>query len=87
MALWAFYFIFLRSLQGAGDFLVPMAITLASFLLVGIPLAWFLATRTSLGPTGIWIAQLASTVFSTTGTGLRLVTGRFGRPAPHSAAP
>ncbi|MFQ5416701.1 MAG: MATE family efflux transporter, partial [Myxococcota bacterium] len=34
LALWALYFPFLRSLQGAGDFLVPMAISLGTTFLV-----------------------------------------------------
>jgi putative MATE family efflux protein len=79
--LWAFYFVFLRSLQGAGDFLVPMAISLGGALLVALPLAWALSRHTSLGPTGIWIGQLASSVVVTTGTTIWLATGRWTRRA------
>ena len=82
--LWAFYFVFLRSLQGAGDFLVPMAISLGAALLVALPLAWALARHTSLGPTGIWTAQLASSVVVTTGTAIWMATGRWTRRAAQS---
>jgi Na+-driven multidrug efflux pump len=82
--LWAFYFVFLRSLQGAGDFLVPMAISLGAALLVALPLAWVLTRYTSLGPTGIWVAQLASSVVVTAGTVLWVATGRWTRRAAQS---
>jgi len=82
--LWAFYFVFLRSLQGAGDFLVPMAISLGASLLVALPLAWALTRHTSLGPTGIWIAQLASSAVVTTGTGIWMAAGRWTRRAARS---
>jgi putative MATE family efflux protein len=82
--LWAFYFPFLRSLQGAGDFLAPMAISLGATCLVAIPLAWLLTTTTSLGPTAIWISQLVGAFLVTAGTGLRLATGRWTRGASQS---
>jgi putative MATE family efflux protein len=81
---WAFYFVFLRSLQGAGDMLVPMVISLCSTLLA-IPLAIGLALHTELGRQGIWVAFLCASWFSTLGTGLRVATGRWARRASHSA--
>jgi len=83
---WSFYFVFLRSLQGAGDMLVPMAISLCSTLLA-IPLAITLSLYTDLGRQGIWIAFLTTSWVSTLGTGLRVATGRWARRASHSAAP
>ena len=83
---WAFYFVFLRSLQGAGDMLVPMAISLGSTLLA-IPLAITLSLHTDLGRQGLWIAFLTTSWLSTLGTGLRVATGRWARRAPHSPAP
>lgn len=80
----AFYFVFFRSLQGAGDFLVPMAITLTNSLLVTIPLGFYLVKATDLGPSGIWIAQLVSAVVATSATGIWLATGRWTRRASHS---
>jgi putative MATE family efflux protein len=80
----ALYFVFFRSLQGAGEFLVPMAITLTNSLLVAIPLGIFLVRATSLGPSGIWIAQLVSAIVATTATGIWLASGRWTRRAAHS---
>jgi putative MATE family efflux protein len=80
----AFYFVFFRSLQGAGDFFVPMAITLVNSLVITIPLGFFLSQHTALGPTGIWTAQLVSSGLATTATGAWLAAGRWTRRAAHS---
>jgi len=77
--LWAFYFVFMRSLQGAGDVLVPMTISLCTTFLVTLPLAWVLVRYTSLGATGIWQAQLVGSVLLTCGTGAWVATGRWTR--------
>ncbi len=82
---WSFYFVFLRALQGAGDMLVPMAISLGSTLLA-IPLAITLSLHTDLGRQGLWIAFLTTSWISTLATGLRVATGRWARRAPHSPA-
>lgn len=82
----AFYFVFLRALQGAGDFFVPMCITLGNALLVTIPLGYALA-GTRLGATGIWIATLVGAGTVTLGTGIWLATGRWARRTPHSGRP
>ncbi len=84
--MWAFYFVFLRALQGAGDVVAPMLISLASSLLVAIPLAFALTGWGALGPTGIWIAFLTSSVFSTLATGVWLATGRWTRRAARYAS-
>jgi Na+-driven multidrug efflux pump len=83
----AFYFVFFRSLQGAGDFWMPMGISIGSSLLFTIPLGTFLVQRTGLGPTGLWIAQLASAVVVTLSTGAWLLGGRWTRRAAHSRPP
>jgi Na+-driven multidrug efflux pump len=81
-AMWAFYFVFLRALQGAGDVLVPMLISLANLFIVTLPLAWALARGFGLGPTGIWIANLAGSVFVTLATGAWLATGHWALRTP-----
>lgn len=63
--LYGVYFVAFRSLQGAGEVTAPMLISAGSAAIVGGPLAWWLATRTPWGPTGIWIAGLATTASST----------------------
>jgi putative MATE family efflux protein len=84
---WAFYFVFLRALQGAGDMLVPMAISLVTALALSIPLAAWLALGTSLGPTGIWTASLVATGVTTLATGARVASGRWTRRAPAALGP
>ena len=82
-ACWAFFAVFLRSLQGAGDVVVPMTISLASAFLVAVPLAFLLTRGAGLGPTGVWIASLASSAFGTAALGAWLATGRWARRAAH----
>lgn len=84
---WAFNFVFMRSLQGAGDFLVPMGISLGNSLLVTLPLGYGLAYHTGLGPTGLWISGFASTVTGTLAMGAWLATGRWSRRASHFSPP
>ena len=49
-----------QAMNGAGDTETPMTINLVSFWLVQIPLAFFLATRTDLGPNGAFLAIVVS---------------------------
>jgi putative MATE family efflux protein len=84
LVLWAFYFVFLRALQGAGDMLVPMLISLSTTFLVSIPLAFLLAQGLGLGRQGIWIAFLTSSGVGTLAIGLRLASGRWARRVAHS---
>jgi putative MATE family efflux protein len=78
---WGFYFVFFRSLQGAGDMRVPMLISVGSTLLVSLPLAYVLTQYTDLGQQGLWIAILVSTAVTTMGTGARIASGRWTRRA------
>lgn len=72
----AIYFVLLRSLQGAGDFLVPMGISLGTIFFVTIPTAYFLS-GTSLGPVGIWCGLLLNNVVSLSATGYWMSTGHW----------
>ncbi|MGH0033147.1 MAG: MATE family efflux transporter [Myxococcota bacterium] len=85
--LWAFQFVFMRSLQGAGDFVVPMLLSVGNSLLVTIPLGYLLSHHTGLGPTGLWASGLVSSVVATGSTAAWLATGRWTRRASHSASP
>ena len=78
---WAFYFVFFRALQGAGDVLVPMWMSSANALLVTLPVGWYLATRTALGPVGLFAATLVSAVVVTIALGAYVATGRWTRRA------
>jgi putative MATE family efflux protein len=77
MCFWAFHFPLMRALQGAGDMVVPMAISFAGTFLIAIPLAYGLALHTALGYQGIWIAFLTSTIVVTLATGGWVATGRW----------
>jgi len=78
---WAFYFVFLRSLQGAGDMLVPMLISVGTALFVSVPLAYGLALGADMGRQGLWTAFLITSVVSTLATGARVASGRWTRRA------
>jgi putative MATE family efflux protein len=75
---WGFQFVFMRSLQGAGDFIVPMLISLTTTFGLSIPLGLYLS-QGELGATGIWTAQLVSAGVGTLSTGAWLATGRWTR--------
>jgi putative MATE family efflux protein len=78
-AVFAFYFVFLRTLQGAGDVRVPMWISLANALCVTLPLGVWLSGPCGLGLTGIFLASLVGSVTVTLATGAWLATGRWTR--------
>ncbi len=75
--LMGFNLVAMRALQGAGDFIVPMLISVGSTLAIGIPSAYLLAATH--GPTGIWMGSLIGTASSTAAMGAWLATGRWTR--------
>ncbi|MEM7412683.1 MAG: MATE family efflux transporter [Myxococcota bacterium] len=85
--LFAVYFIVLRSLQGAGDFGVPMLLTLSNAFVVTIPLGFLLAERAGYGAEGVAMAQFIGAIFVTVTTSAWLLTGRWTRGRAHSARP
>jgi putative MATE family efflux protein len=87
IALWAFYLVFLRALQGAGDMRVPMLISITAGVLVSIPLAFALSRPEAFGREGLWMAFLASSALATLGTGLRVASGRWASRGAASASP
>jgi putative MATE family efflux protein len=83
---WAFQFVFMRSLQGAGDFFVPMLLALGNTFLLTLPLGYYLSQHTGLAETGLWIAGPVSAFVGTASLALWLATGRWARRAPHSVS-
>lgn len=80
---WAFYFVFFRTLQGAGDVLVPMVISTLNSLCITLPIGWYLATQAGWGATGLFAASLTGAITVTAMTGAYIATGRWAkRPAP-----
>ena len=73
----AFSFVFFRALQGAGDMLVPMLISVLNAVLLTLPLGIYLSESRGMGPEGLFIAQFASALIGTTLTGAWVLTGRW----------
>ena len=57
---YAYGMVLTQSFNGAGDTWTPTLINLFVFGLFQIPLAWWLATRTALGPSGVFVALTAA---------------------------
>ena len=58
--LYAIGMVIVQAMNGAGDTETPMTLNLVAFWLVQIPLAFMLATRTSLGANGVFIAEVVA---------------------------
>jgi Na+-driven multidrug efflux pump len=85
LAFYGFYFTAFRALQAAGDMRSPMWISIGTALLLGVPLGFALASRTDLGATGMWIANLAYASVNTALMLLRLRSSPALRPAAAAA--
>ena len=75
----AFYFVFFRALQGAGDVRVPMLISIGGSLFFTLPLGWALSTVLDWGPDGLFIANFIGAAVSTVATGAWVATGNWTR--------
>jgi len=76
---WGFYFVFFRTLQGAGDVFVPMLMATANSLFITLPIGWYLATQTDMGPTGLFQATLIGAFTVTVPLGAYVASGRWVR--------
>jgi putative MATE family efflux protein len=85
LAFYGLYFVSFRALQAAGDMNSPMVISISVALLLGSPLGYWLATRTGLGATGMWIANLVYALLNTAITVGWLLGGRWARRAEPGA--
>ncbi len=77
MLFYGFYFIAFRTLQAAGDMRSPMIISVGTALLLGAPLGFFLATRTELGVSGMWLANFSYAILNCVITVVGLARGRW----------
>jgi MATE family multidrug resistance protein len=62
------------ALRGIKDTRVPMLITVAAYWLVGMPVAWWLAFHTALGPSGLWWGLTVGLAVAAAGLSLRFMT-------------
>lgn len=76
LLMFGLYFALSGAFQGAGDTKVILALSIIRLWIIRVPLAYWLAYRTTLGPLSIWIAMFASN-FSTALAGF--VWYRLGR--------
>jgi putative MATE family efflux protein len=68
---YAYGMVMVQSFNGAGDTLTPTVVNLFGYWLFQIPVAYFLASRTSLGPQGVFYAiPIAETAIAIVGVAL-----------------
>jgi putative MATE family efflux protein len=79
LAFYGLYFVAFRTLQASGDMLSPMLISVSTAIFVGAPLGWWLSTRTDLGATGMWIANLVYALLNAALMIGWLLSGRWAR--------
>ena len=73
------FFAMSGAFQGAGDTKIIMFLSVFRLWAVRVPLAYFLAYRTALGPLSIWVAMFASN-FLTAGIGFAyFLSGKWKR--------
>lgn len=80
-AVWGFYFVFFRSLQGAGQVGVPMLGSIFSSVCVSLPTGLLLSGPLGWSYTGIFAATVAGSTVNTLVTGGWLASGRWTRRA------
>ncbi len=85
MAFYGLYFIAFRTLQAAGDMNSPMIISVATAVVIGAPLGFWLSSYTGLGATGMWIANLVYGSVNAVLMVAWLLTGRWARSAGPAA--
>jgi Na+-driven multidrug efflux pump len=68
---YAWGMVMLQAFNGAGDTATPTKVNFFVFWLIQIPLAWWLATGTSLGPLGVfWAVAIVETLAAFVGVAL-----------------
>jgi Na+-driven multidrug efflux pump len=85
--LFALMFVSAGVVNGAGQTIIPMLLTLISLWVVRVPGAWYLSQHTSLQIKGIWIAMAAGFVVTAIVSYLYYLTGRWKKAAAKIQAP
>ena len=79
--LFALMFVSAGIVNGAGQTMIPMMLTLISLWAVRVPLAWHLSQHTALKAKGIWLAMAAGFLVTATISYLYYLTGRWKKAA------
>lgn len=74
--LWAYGMVLLQAFNGAGDTLTPTLVNLVGFWILELPIAWWLAHRTSLHENGVFLSVVIAELFM---VGASIVLFRQGR--------
>jgi putative MATE family efflux protein len=85
--LFALMFVSAGVVNGAGQTIIPMLLTLISLWVVRVPGAWYLSQHTRLQIKGIWIAMAAGFVVTAVVSYLYYLTGRWKKAAAKIQAP
>lgn len=75
------------ALRGIKDTRVPMALTLAAYWLIGLPLAAGLAFQTAVGPVGVWYGFIAGLALAATGLSWRFLQQTAWRTSATASSP
>ena len=86
LGFYGLYFASFRALQAAGDMVSPMIISV-SVAAIGLPVGWWLATRSGLGATGMWIANMGYAAVNCALTIGWLWAGRWARRFENASPP
>jgi putative MATE family efflux protein len=79
--LFALMFVSSGVVNGAGQTMIPMMMTLISLWAVRVPLAWYLSQQTRLQQKGIWMAMAAGFIVTAVISFLYYLTGRWKKAA------
>jgi putative MATE family efflux protein len=85
--LFALMFVSAGVVNGAGQTIVPMLLTLISLWVVRVPLAWYLSQHTPLATKGIWIAMGTGFIVTSVISYLYYLSGRWKKAADKIHAP
>jgi putative MATE family efflux protein len=85
--LFALIFVSSGVVNGAGQTMIPMIMTLISLWAVRVPLAWYLSQHTALKAVGIWVAMAAGFLVTALANFSYYLTGRWKKAAAKIQTP